>query len=850
MTDVEGSTRQWEAHPDAMHAVIARHDSLVAAAVESAGGSIVRSKGEGDSTFAVFPMADRACWAAFEAQRALTQEAWPNSIGLSVRMAIHTGGAELRDGDYYGPAPNRCARLRAVANGGQILVSGATQGIIESELPRELGLRFLGEHHLKDIPRPERIYQLTGPGLREDFPPLRTESRGTALPLAVTSFVGRVEELRNLKEAVARGRLVTVVGPPGAGKSRIAVEAASELADEFGGHARLVDLSAIADSNLVVIAIASALGVREDPARDLLASVTESLKAGRQLLVLDGCDHVIAESARVAGAMLNACADLHLLATSREPLGAAGEGRWPLQNLSTSDAVLLFAERARQVQPSFAVTDANRPAIEELVKKVDCIPLAIELAASRANVLNVRQMLSRLNDRFRLLAGGPRGTSERHQTLRAALSWSYDLLDQPERELFMRLSVFAGGFDIASAGAVSATAGQDEFEVIDEVGRLIDKSLVATEPGTGRLRLLESVRAYAREMLAQAGELDAFSDRHANHFLERAESTARSSMSELALEIDNFRAAQEWLDAHDAARALQLATALAWLWTGIGQSGEGQARLDAALARWPSRDRLRASASFEAGWFAWWRGEAEISAERFTEATEIARAIGDPLLEGRALAGHATLVLDVHHEGAKDKTWAIGALERAVQLLHQAGDRMGESGAIHGLGVFAVVEGRHADAADLLDRSIAIRREIDDRDGLIYSTFWKAIDALETADLETTARRGLESEGFAQEWTTHPMLGPWIEMVAELAARSDHLADAVTLSAAADSQMAASGIKRWNPVEGWRDWCSQAEAKLGADEFGAADRKGRAMSPAEAIALANELLTGAARRTV
>lgn len=846
MTDVEGSTRQWEADPEAMHDVIARHDRLLLQAVERHGGAVVRSKGEGDSVFAVFQTAGRACQAAAEAQRALSEEAWPEPIRLSVRMAIHTGEAELRDGDYYGPAPNRCARLRAVAQGGQVLVSGATQAVVETELPRALGLKYLGEHHLKDIARAERVFQLTGPSLRTEFPPLRSESMGATLPLAITSFIGRGEELGQVEEEVRRSRLVTLLGPPGVGKTRLAIEVAARLALEFDDRVCVVDLSTITDPRLVAGVIASTLGVREGPAKELLLTIADALKAERRLVVFDGCEQVVEESARAAGEILPRCPQLHLVATSREPLSIPGEVRWPLQNLSVSDAVDLFAERARLVQPSFRLTEGRRPPLEELVKKLDCIPLAIELAAARINVLNVPQMLARLDDRFRLLSGGPRGRTGRHQTLRAALEWSHDLLNQNERELFRRLSVFAGGFDIVSATGVAAAQDQDEFGLIDDVGHLVDKSLVAPEAGSGRHRMLESIRAYAREKLVEAGEAESYANLHAAHFLTLAESTDRSNIAELAAELDNFRAAQEWLDTRDAEAALRLATALSWLWTGIGQSGDGRSRLEGALARWPARDKLRATACFEAGWAAWWRGLSEVSGERFSEAASIAHQLADPLLEGRALAGHATLVFDTARDDEGAKAWALDALHRALGLLQLAGDRQGEASAVHGLGAYAVFQGNHDEAASLLDRSIAIRREIGDTEGLIYSHYWKAMDAITTGDFKAASHHAIESLSHAPEPSTHPMTGAWLEMVAELAARQGDLASALTLYAVADREQTVAGINRWNPVPEWGGWRSRALASLPAAEGESASARGQAMAIDDALAYARELLTGRA----
>ena len=842
MTDVEGSTRHWEANPDAMREAITRHEHLVIDAVERARGTVVRHKGEGDSIFAVFVTAQSACRAAYDAQRALTEEAWPGSLRVTVRMAVHTGEAELREGDYYGPAPNRCARIRAIAHGGQVLVSGATHAIVEAELPRGLGLRYLGEYNLKDVARAERVYQLTGPGLRADFPPPRSESRAATMPVAVTSFVGRAEELTQLEEEIRRRRLVTVVGPPGAGKSRLAAESATRLAAEFRDRVFVVELSILADPGLVASAIASALGIREDPTKELLATVAEALETDKKLLLLDGCERVIDEAARAASLLVSRCPELHLLATGLEPLGVPGEVRWTLRSLTVSDATILFVERARLVQPSFALTEATRPAVEQLVLALDSIPLAIELAAARVNVLTVPQMLARLNDRFRLLAGASRGSTVRHQTLRAAMDWSHDLLKESERELFRRLCVFSGGFNIASAAAVAAAEGEDEFAVIDEIGRLVDKSLVAGEVGSGRYRMLESIRAYGRERLVEARELEIQSGRHAGHFLALAETTDRSKQVELAIEIDNFRAAQEWLDGHDPQKALRLATALAWLWTGIGKSGEGQARLDSALARWPALDKIRAAGCYEAGWFAWWRGNGEVSSARFAEAESIAHAIGDQLLEGRSLAGHATVVADIGANDAGQIEWAKKSMRRAAELLHTTDDRLGEASALHGLGAFSVFLGEHDEGVAHLDRAIALRREIGDTEGLMYSLFWKAVDAEMTGRIEAAFGYLTDGLTYMREPSTHPFVGAWLECAAELAARVGDDERAVMLYEVADRELTAAGINRWMPVPGWRSWRSDVAARLGQARYEAAAARGRSMSVEAALDLVRQPL--------
>jgi class 3 adenylate cyclase len=435
-TDVEGSTRHWEEHPAAMRAALARHDALIEAEVAGHEGTVVRPRGEGDSRFAVFARASDAVAAAAALQRALSAEPWPPEAVLRVRMALHTGEADLREGDYYGSAVNRCARLRAIAHGGQTLLSAATAALVWDSVPSGASLRDLGEHRLADLQRPEHVFQLDAGALPAEFPPVRSlEASPNNLPVQLTSFIGREEEIaevtRLVRAAPSGARLLTLTGAGGAGKTRLAVQVAAGVVEDAPDGVWYVELAPLADPALLPQAVASTCGVRETPGRSLLASLCEVWQPRHVLLILDNCEHLLDACAALADTLLRHCPHLSILATSREPLGIGGETTWrvpslapppqgaqPREALTRYAAVQLFVERAVAVRPDFAVTEANAPVLAQICARLDGIPLAIELAAARMRGLAVEQVAARLDQRFRLLTGGSRTALPRQQTLR------------------------------------------------------------------------------------------------------------------------------------------------------------------------------------------------------------------------------------------------------------------------------------------------------------------------------------------------------------------------------------------------------------------------------------------------
>jgi predicted ATPase/class 3 adenylate cyclase len=502
-TDIEGSTRLWEADRNAMAEALVRHDRIVREHIEAAGGHVFKTVG--DAFCAVFADPSAALASSVAVQRAMGMELWPAGATIRVRMALHSGGCVERDGDYFGPVVNRVARLLAVGHGGQVLVSGATYELLADRLDGGIWLRDLGEHHLKDLGRAERVFQVTGPGLAEGFGRLRSLDDPALrhnLPLQATSFVGRAAELAELRSLVSGGsRLVTIVGPGGIGKSRLALQVAAEAVDGAGDGVWLVELAPVADPELVARTVAAVLQFREEPGRPMLDTLVDVVGDRYLLVVLDNAEHVLGAAAKLADALLRSCPLACLLVTSREPLGIGGEHVFRVPSLAVPPAdlavpdrlaafesVQLFVERASMQRQGFALDDFNAAAVAAVCVRLDGIPLALELAAARLGSLSVSEINSRLDQRLRLLTGGSRTALPRHQTLRALIDWSYELLNTDERVVLDRLSVFAGGWTLEAAEAVAAGGDIGDWQVLDRLAALVDKSLVQAEEIDGSTR--------------------------------------------------------------------------------------------------------------------------------------------------------------------------------------------------------------------------------------------------------------------------------------------------------------------------------------------------------------------------
>jgi predicted ATPase/class 3 adenylate cyclase len=532
LTDIEGSTRLWESVPAAMEVALERHNRLLTGVIEAHGGVVVTSRGEGDSFFAVFPSAVSAVKAAGACQLALAAEPWPEGAVLRVRMGLHTGEARMRGSDRIDHAPiNRCARVKAAGHGGQVLVTKTTRDLVEGRLGSGFELERLGEFRLRDLSQPELIYQLTHAGLLADFPPLKTIHLGN-LPLPVSSFIGRERELEQTAAALDQARVVTLTGPGGVGKTRLALQVAGEVLPRFGDGAWLCELAPVRDPEGVDDAVAAVFSVTARAGQSTREALVELLRGKQLLLVLDNCEHLLEGAASLAGVLARSCERLVILATSREALGIDGEQMVPVEPLAVpgpsadlaaitdAEAVRLFAERAAAVKPGFAVNAGNAAAVAAVVRRLDGIALAVELAAARVPAMSPAELAGRLARSFAILGTGRRGAVARQQTLRATIDWSFQLLAASEQALLARLAVFAGGCTLEAAEAVCGGEGIDPDMVFDLLAALVARSLVVADdkgPDT-RYRMLETIRQYGEELLSAAGEAERWRARHAGYY--------------------------------------------------------------------------------------------------------------------------------------------------------------------------------------------------------------------------------------------------------------------------------------------------------------------------------------------
>jgi predicted ATPase/class 3 adenylate cyclase len=754
-TDIQGSTRLWENEPEAMRGSLARHDLLLRQAILASGGSVFKTIG--DAFCAAFATATDAIAAAVRAQQALSAEPWGQErsdarrVPLRVRMAIHSGAAEERDSDYFGPPLNRVARLLAAGHGGQTLLSLAAAELARDALPEGVSLGDLGQHRLKDLDRPEHVFQLLHPDLPVDFPPLRTlDSLPNNLPIQLTSFIGREREIAEAQRLLGDTRLLTLTGTGGCGKTRLALQVAADRLDEHPDGVWWVELASLTEPGLVPQAVADALRLREEPGRPLMATLTDHLKPRSLLLALDNCEHLIQACAQLADGLLRTCPNLRLLATSREPLNVAGETTWrvpslalpvvpsshrlspdELTALSQYEAVRLFIDRARTSRPEFTVTDQNAPAVAQVCHQLEGIPLAIELAAARVRVLSVEQIRARLDDRFRLLTGGSRSVLPRQQTLRAAIDWSYELLSEPERTLLQRLSVFAGGSNLEAVEAVCA-GGQphsgtwiEPEDVLDLLGRLVDKSLVLMEePDTHRrgeevrYRLLETIRQYGRDRLQETGQTDTLRERHRDWYLEfaaRAESQLWTGeetawVERLELEHDNLRAALAWSRTEEdgVEPGLRLAGLLWKFWELKGHVREGRRWLEGALVR---RDEVPPAARWlplqGAGNLA--RDESDLARARelYEESLSLLRELGHTRGVANSLINLGNVALD---EREYDRAAALYV--ESLALHRELPNQPGVALALNNLGLVTRCQGEYDRAGELCRESLALYRQM------------------------------------------------------------------------------------------------------------------------------------------
>ncbi len=545
-TDIEGSTPLWERHPDQMAAALQIHNSILRKAIEFQGGIVFKIVG--DSFQAAFATAPQALRAAIQGQKALQSAPWNDLGPLKVRMGIHTGEAQLDPGgDEYAVShtKNRTARIMSAAHGGQILLSQETKELVDHQLPESVTLKDLGENRLKGISIPERLFQVCAPGLPQDFPILATAiTHPHNLPVQLTSFIGRQEEIAGLIELLSTHRLVTLNGSGGAGKTRLSLQVAEKVLDRYPDGVWLVELAPLTDPVQVSQAVASVLGLQKSGESSYLTILTDNLRSKHLLLLLDNCEHLLEACADLTHHLIQHCPSLSLLTTSREPLGIDGEVGYrvpsleapdpalvtDLQELAHAEAIQLFSERAASILPGFALNAETLPAVANICRRLDGIPLAIELAAARIDVLGVAQIAARLADRFRLLTGGSRTALPRQRTLRASIDWSYYLLKEPERLLLQQLSVFSGGWTLEAVEGVYGGNEQEEWEILETHTSLVKKSLIVAESSSGaqyRYSMLETIRQFAQEKLDDSGLGARARERHQAYFLTLAQDEGR-----------------------------------------------------------------------------------------------------------------------------------------------------------------------------------------------------------------------------------------------------------------------------------------------------------------------------------
>jgi predicted ATPase/class 3 adenylate cyclase/Tfp pilus assembly protein PilF len=788
-TDIEGSTKRWEAHPQQMHTALSRHDAILRSAIEKNGGYVFKTVG--DAFCAAFSSPHQALSAALVAQPALHDEQWPTELGsIRVRMALHTGAVEEQAGDYFGQPLNRVARLLSAGHGGQTLLSEVTYGLIRDNLPLQAAVSDLGEHRLKDLYRPEHIFQLDIAGLPSVFLALKTlDYRPNNLPAQPTSLIGREKELLDLHNLLRREdlRLATLTGPGGIGKTRLALQLAADILDDFlddfPDGAWFINLAPITDPGLMTSTIAQALGVKEMGGQPLIDTLKSYLGEKHLLLLVDNFEQVISAAAQLSE-LLASCPHLKMLVTSRIALRLRGEreysvpplplpdpNRMPsleLQDLTQFEAVRLFIERAQGVQADFEVTNHNAPAVAEICVRLDGLPLAIELAAARVTVLPPQAMLSRLENRLRVLTGGARDLPARQQTLRNTIEWSYELLTEGEKQLFRRMAVFQGGRTLDALEAVCNHDGQLQIDALDGVEALVGNSLLGQRLGANgepRFWMLETIHEYAREKLRESGEAPALQREHTLYFMRLAEEAEphltgqrqQEWLDRLGDEYDNIRAALDWASEYqhsirgvgarneEAAAAaeevaegtaevgLRLAGALWRFWVVKSLFTEGRKHLrrlleltesEASTQERPSstsstsstlrsRNSIRAKALNGAGFLALRQGDYPAAQSLLNAALEVGREIRDKQIMAFSLNG-----LGIAAQSQGDSAAARALYEESLVLKREIGDKRGIAASLGNLGIVAQSQGDYPAARSLIEESLVLEREFGSKVGI------------------------------------------------------------------------------------------------------------------------------------
>ena len=857
-TDIEGSTQLMQEMGEKYVQAQVEHHQILRAAFKSGAGRELRT--EGDSFFCVFESALDACGSAARAQRDFAVHAWPDDKPIRVRIGLHTGEAPIVSNEYIGIDVHHAARVASAAHGGQVVLSDVTRSLVDSSLPKDLTLRDLGMHRLKDLARAERLFQLVIEGAPDTFPALRTlDSTPNNLPTQLTSFIGREDQVAEASRLLRGTRLMTLTGPGGIGKTRLSLQIAAEAVQGFPDGVYFVPLSAVTDPDLVPSAIAQAIGISVAGNRLPIDAVIDHLRDKTVLLVLDNLEQLLPQGAPVVAQIIQASPRLKVVASSRAALHVYGEQelaveplRLPdlkalpsLAALSQYEAVRLFIERAVAAKHDFRVTNENAPAIAGICERVDGLPLAIELAAARVKLFNPQALLARLETSLSILGAGARDLPSRQQTLKGAIGWSYDLLQEPLKRLFSRFSVFARGANIEQAEAVCGPANELGVDVLAGLDELAEQSLLRRLPDLlePRLLMLQVIREFASERLDETAESEAFRDRHAAAYQVLAESAAphlfgaqqRLWLDRLELDKDNFRAAFDWsMSRGDAQRALSLGAALWRFWQMRGYLREGRVRLDAILAMPATHDHPlgRARALEAAGGIAYWQGDIDACQAYYDECLALTRAHGDAREIANALYNDSFPPANVTRI---DIPKARALLEEALPIFRQLGDDHGIANCLWALGQCFYRSDDFAAAVPPIEEAITLYEHLGDRFGTGWALFVRSTIALKMNESGVARLRSLQALKIFAAADDVSAVVLILDELAEVARRDGDRLRAARLAGASAAHEVSSGAGFGTVVgirEGWR-----TDEALSAAEV-AARVEGLAMTVERAVAYA------------
>ncbi len=738
-TDIEGSTRLAQEFPDTLPAAIERHNEILKKAIESNKGYVFEFVG--DAFCAAFESADDAIKAAYEAQFNLNSEEWKDAR-IKVRMGIHCGKCEWNGSNYMGYITlARTQRIMSVAYGGQILLSSDAHGLKRGKIPECISFREFGERRLKDLIQPVRIFQLASSEIPSEFPQLKTlDARPNNLPVQLTSFVGRVEEIKKIKDLLNGTHLLTLAGTGGVGKTRLAMQVAADIIDDYSNGVWIVELADITDPKFLPQAIAQAIGVKEEPKRELEETLKEYLQDKEILLILDNCEHVIDACAKLVEKLLESCQKMKIIATTREILKCSGEQVHhvaPLtlhnprkkispEKLTQYEGVRLFVERALSVNPGFRVTNENAKALAEICHQLDGIPLSIELAAARMKVLSVEKISERLSDMFKLLTGGKRTALPRQQTLRAMIDWSYELLSENEKTLLRRLAVFAGGWTLEEAEEVCTDEKLDELDILDLLSNLNEKSIVMYSEDKERYRMLETIRQYGEEKLSEFNEGNLISEKHLGYYLKLSELAEpnlkgvnqREWLEQLEEEHGNLQAALTWsLKAEKNEEGVRLAAALGRFWLIRGHLSMGRRWMESVLLNGKSVSKpVKSNALNLSGLLAYGQGDYSHAKQLYEESLALRRETDDKKRIAETLSNLGDVA---YSQGEYEQ--ANSLCEENLLLQRELGDERSIALSLNTMGMIAYSQGDYGNAQKLFQESLDLRNKLGDKRSIAYS---------------------------------------------------------------------------------------------------------------------------------